>query len=136
VRLTRRYRLSASHRLFSPLLSEAENAQLYGKCANPYGHGHNYAIEISVRGAVNASTGQVVDLRALDELASEEVIAIYDHQDLNSMADFEHTVPTSENLGVMIRRRLAARWQEEFPDGPALDTVRIEETERNIFEIR
>jgi 6-pyruvoyltetrahydropterin/6-carboxytetrahydropterin synthase len=136
VRLTRRYHFSASHRLHTPKLSEAENAEIYGKCANPYGHGHNYAIEVTVRGCIDEATGRVVDLGSLDAYVSAEVIRAYDHQDLNALSEFRATVPTSENLGLAIRRRLEARWRDVFPAGPLLDRVRVEETERNIFEIQ
>ena len=135
MRLTRRYRLSASHRLHSPELPDAENARIYGKCNNPYGHGHNYVVEVSVSGPVDA-TGRVADPRMLDELVQQHVIAAFDHRNLNLLPEFERIVPTSENLGREIHRRLAARWDGVFPAGaPALDRVRVEETERNIFEI-
>jgi 6-pyruvoyltetrahydropterin/6-carboxytetrahydropterin synthase len=136
MRLTRRYRFCASHRLHSAALPDAENARIYGKCNNPYGHGHNYALEVCVRGPVDAGTGRVADFRILDELVQRQVIAAFDHQNVNTLPEFEHIVPTSENLGLEIHRRLAAHWDSSFPGGaPALDRVRVEETERNIFEI-
>jgi 6-pyruvoyltetrahydropterin/6-carboxytetrahydropterin synthase len=136
MRLTRRYHFCASHRLHSPTLTDADNARIYGKCNNPYGHGHNYAVEVSVRGPVDAVTGRVADLRAMDALVEREVLGAFDHQNLNMLPEFERAVPTSENLGLEIHRRLASRWEGAFPDGrPALDRVRVEETERNIFEI-
>jgi 6-pyruvoyltetrahydropterin/6-carboxytetrahydropterin synthase len=136
MRLTRRYRFSASHRLHTPALSDSENRALYGKCNNPYGHGHNYAIEVSVRGEVEERTGRVADLRALDALVERTVLRAFDHRNLNALPEFASAVPTSENLGVEIHRRLASAWAEAFPGGrPVLERVRVEETERNIFEI-
>jgi 6-pyruvoyltetrahydropterin/6-carboxytetrahydropterin synthase len=136
MRLTRRYRFCASHRLHSARLSDAENARIYGKCNNPYGHGHNYAVEVTVRGPVDAVTGRVADPGTLDELVGRQVIGAFDHQNLNVLPAFESVVPTSENLGLEIHRRLAAHWDATFPRGaPVLDRVRVEETERNIFEI-
>ena len=136
MRLTRRYRFCASHRLHSPELPESENARIYGKCNNPYGHGHNYAVDVSLCGPVDAGTGRVADLTVLDELVQRQVIGAFDHQNLNTLPAFERVVPTSENLGLEIHRRLAAHWDRAFPArAPALDSVRVEETERNIFEI-
>jgi 6-pyruvoyltetrahydropterin/6-carboxytetrahydropterin synthase len=136
MRLTRRYRFSASHRLHADGLSAAENAEIYGKCNNPYGHGHNYTVEIAVRGPVDPVSGRVVDPRVLDELVERSVLRAFDHQNLNTLPEFAGIVPTSENLGVEIRRRLAGAWPPGFAEGrPALDRVRVEETERNIFEI-
>jgi 6-pyruvoyltetrahydropterin/6-carboxytetrahydropterin synthase len=136
-RVTRRYAFAASHRLHSVQLSEAENRLLYGKCNNPYGHGHNYVIDVSVRGPLDAATGRAVDIEQLDELVNRQVIEPFDHRNLNvEVAVFTHVVPTSENLGFEICRRLKRHWKEVFPgDWPKLEKVRIEETPRNIFEV-
>jgi 6-pyruvoyltetrahydropterin/6-carboxytetrahydropterin synthase len=138
IRLTRRYRFCASHRLHAAGLSEEENRALYGKCNNPYGHGHDYALEVSLRGPLDAASGRVADLAALDALVREQVLEPFDHRDLNAdVAAFAARVPTTENLAVEIRARLAAHWPEVFPGGaPALDGVRIQETKRNRFELR
>ena len=135
-RVTRRYRFTASHRLHSVRLSQAENRALYGKCNNPYGHGHNYVIEVSVRGPLD-SAGRAVDTLTLDQLVSRQVLQPFDHRNLNAeVAAFAERVPTSENLGVEICRRLKQHWAEVFPGGwPELDKIRIEETPRNIFEV-
>ena len=82
MRLTCRYRFAASHRLDSPALSPEENRKLYGKCNNPYGHGHNYALEVSVEGPVDAD-GQVVNREALDRLVKQYVLGVVDHKNLN-----------------------------------------------------
>ncbi len=135
--VTRRYRFSASHRLNAPDLDAARNRELYGKCNNPYGHGHNYVLDVSVRGPVDARTGRAVDVRALDDLVRKQVLNRFDHRNLNTEIDsFQTVVPTSENLGREIYRRLAASWRAVFPSGsPILEKVTIAETARNIFEV-
>lgn len=136
-RVTRRYRFAASHRLHSVELSEDENRQLYGKCNHPFGHGHNYVVDISATGPADCN-GMAVDVSILDELVAREVLRPFDHRNLNTeVAVFEREVPTSENLAREICRRLKRNWGDAFPgEWPKLLKVRIEETARNIFEIR
>jgi 6-pyruvoyltetrahydropterin/6-carboxytetrahydropterin synthase len=136
-RVTRRYEFAASHRLNSDQLSVADNRLLYGKCNNPYGHGHNYVIEVSVRGPADAATGRAVDTAVLDGLVSREILQPFDHRNLNTeVAAFGQVVATSENLGLEICRRLKRNWKEVFPgEWPKLDKIRIGETPRNIFEV-
>jgi 6-pyruvoyltetrahydropterin/6-carboxytetrahydropterin synthase len=131
VRLTRRYRFAASHRLDSPALSAEENRKLYGKCNNPYGHGHDYSLEISVEGPLNAD-GMVVDREALDGLVEERILRLLDHKNLNQdVPEFEGVVPTTENLASAIERRLRQHWNL----APRLARIRIAETDRNVFEM-
>lgn len=133
VRVTRCYRFAASHRLHSNELSEAENQEVYGKCNNPYGHGHNYAIEIGIRGEIDRNTGCAVDLMKLDKLVNENVVTAFDHRYLNEEVPvFANVVPTAENIGIETRRRLEAVWPASFP---ALEKVRVQETKRNIIEL-
>jgi len=144
-RVTRRYEFAASHRLHSGELSDEENRRLYGKCNNPYGHGHNYVVEVSVRGPLEGATGRAVDIAILDELVAREVVRPLDHHDLNrEVAVFASVVPalvptlvpTSENLGLEICRRLKRNWKQVFPgEWPKLEKIRIGETARNIFEV-
>jgi 6-pyruvoyltetrahydropterin/6-carboxytetrahydropterin synthase len=136
--LTRRYRFSASHRLHTPLLSEADNRELYGKCNNPFGHGHDYTLEVSVRGPVDEATGRVVHIDALDRLVRSQVLEPFDHRDLNAEAPvFTQLVPTTENLAIEIRSRLEAGWASAIPGPrPSLASVRLSETRRNFFEVR
>jgi 6-pyruvoyltetrahydropterin/6-carboxytetrahydropterin synthase len=136
-RVTRQYQFAASHRLHAAALSEEENRRLYGKCNNPYGHGHNYVLEVSVRGPLAGSTGRAVDPRVLDELVRREVVLPFDHKNLNrEVPVFASVVPTSENLGYEICRRLKRNWKQVFPgEWPKLEKVRIGETPRNIFEV-
>ena len=135
--LTRRYRFAASHRLHTPLLGDAENRALYGKCNNPHGHGHNYEVDITVRGPVEEATGRAVDLAQLDRLVKAEVLDAFDHRNLNAeIPQFGAVVPTSENLALELERRLRAAWHGAFPgEWPRLEKLRIAETARNIFEV-
>jgi 6-pyruvoyltetrahydropterin/6-carboxytetrahydropterin synthase len=136
-RVTRRYEFAASHRLNSEQLSAEENRKLYGKCNNPYGHGHNYVVEVSVRGPADEATGRAVDIDLLDRLVRREVLQPFDHRNLNAEVPvFGQVVATSENLGFEICRRLKRNWKEVFPgEWPKLEKVRIGETPRNIFEV-
>jgi 6-pyruvoyltetrahydropterin/6-carboxytetrahydropterin synthase len=137
VRVSRRYTFCASHRLHSPALTDAQNKQIYGKCNNPNGHGHNYEVEVTVRGQVDPVTGRAVDLRKLDQLAEEQILAPFRHRNLNEeVAAFLTEVPTTENLATEVLRRLHAAWPLMFSaEGPLLEKVRIWETERNICEL-
>jgi len=132
VKLTRRYRFSASHRLDTPALSAEQNSKLYGKCNNPYGHGHDYVLDVTVAGSPDES-GQIVGRETLDTLVKERVLARFDHRNLNTdIAELTGVVATTENLAVTIEKTLADGW----PLRARLDRVRISETERNIFELR
>ena len=134
-RLTRTYRFSASHRLHSDALSPESNLELYGKCNNPYGHGHDYVLRVSVRGSVDQATGRVVPPGKLDRYVQRRVTAVFDHKDMNTdVRDFEG-VPTTENLVRDIEKRLRGDWPAEF-GSLQLDGVWIQETPRNLFEQR
>ena len=137
VSLSRTYAFCASHRLHSSGLSDDENRALYGKCNNPNGHGHNYEVELTVRGPVDAVTGRVVALDVLDRLAEEQILTPLRYRNLNEEIDaFRDAVPTTENLAFEVDRRLRAVWESVFGNsGPRLERVRIWETERNICEI-
>ncbi len=138
MRVTRRYRFAASHRLHSRRLSSEENRQVYGKCDNPFGHGHDYVLEISVRGPVSEESGRVVPVRRLDELVEREVLREFRYADLNSRIQTfaaGDVVPTTENVAREIWRRLSRAWPGEFSDGPVLDTVRLYETRKNVIEL-
>ena len=136
-RLTRRYRFSASHRLHALSLSAEENRRLYGKCNNPFGHGHNYVVEVSARGPADDVTGTAVNPAVLDALVNRQVIAAFDHRDLSSEIErFQDLPATSENVAVEICRRLKTHWGEACPGAwPKLEKIRIAETDRNIFEV-
>jgi len=135
--VTRRYRFCASHRLHSELLSEAENQRIFGKCNNPYGHGHDYVLDVSVTGELNATTGLIVRLSDLDRLVQKEVLAGFAYRNLNQdVAEFTELVPTTENVAVVIADRLRQCWPDYFPYSSArISGISIQETERNSFEI-
>ncbi len=137
VYLSRRYRFTAAHRLHAPGLSDAENRAIYGKCNNPFGHGHDYQVEITVAGEVDPVTGRAVSLDALDALALREAVEPFRYRNLNEeVAAFREAVPTTENLAREVDRRLREAWHEAFPPGTArLEKIRIWETPRNICEI-
>lgn len=131
--LTRRYRFCASHRLHSAQLSDEVNQHVYGKCNHPYGHGHNYELEVTVTGPVDERTGRVADLQTLDRLVEDRVIRPLDHRNLNmEVPAFRSLVPTTENLGIVIEQDLRIAWPAALP---ALKRISIWETERNIFVI-
>src|ERR1700730_11037451 len=127
--LTRRYRFSASHRLHSTEMSADENRVTYGKCNNPHGHGHNYALEVTVSGQVDQSTGMVCNLVDLDGFVEREVLSRYHLENLNTLQEFADLVPTTENLSVEIYEILQRGFQKAH-----LERVRLEETMMNSFE--
>lgn len=127
--LTRRYILSASHRLHAASLSDEQNRSVYGKCNNPHGHGHNYALEVTVSGPVSPETGMVCNLVDLDTAVHKDVVERFDHQNLNTLPAFERVVPTTENLAEVIFNILKQSFQSAH-----LEKVRIEETLMNSFE--
>ena len=130
ISLTRRYRFAASHRLYSDKFSEEENQRLYGKCSNPHGHGHNYALEVTITGPVDPATGMITNLGELDPFVEREVVEAFDCKNLNEeVPEFRATVPTTELLTREIYRRLSA-----FP-GARVERVRVEETSKNSFEM-
>lgn len=136
VYLTRRYRFSASHRLHSEALSAEENARIYGKCNNPYGHGHNYTLHVTVAGPVDPATGMTLDLGVLDRVVNEEVLEPLDHTHLNlDVPIFKNVVPTTENLCTEIFKILQAKLAQAAGGNPArLKRVLLEETNSNYFE--
>jgi 6-pyruvoyltetrahydropterin/6-carboxytetrahydropterin synthase len=129
IELGRRYHFSASHRLHSAHLTEQENCRVFGKCNNPFGHGHNYVLEVSVSGRVDPATGMIANLADLDGFVEKAVLQVYDHKSLNEDVEvFQEKVPTTENLCIDIYNRL-----KNFSHAK-LERVRIEETRNNSFE--
>jgi len=127
--LSRRYLFSASHRLHSDAMSDDENQATYGKCNNPYGHGHNYTVEVTVSGQVDGQTGMVCNLVDLDGFMEREVLARYDHENLNTLQEFAEEVPTTENLCMRIYEIVQRGFSHAH-----LERVRLEETMMNSFE--
>ncbi|MCC2669849.1 MAG: 6-pyruvoyl tetrahydropterin synthase [Armatimonadetes bacterium] len=127
--LTRSYEFAAAHRLHSEALSDADNRDLFGKCNNPHGHGHNYVLEVTVGGEPDPRTGLLIDLALLDQVVDEQVVDRYDHRHLNyDIDEFRRLNPTSENLVKVIWDRL----EPVLPAG-VLRAVTVRETERNVF---
>ena len=127
--LSRRYRLSAAHRLASPAYSEARNREVYGKCANPFGHGHNYVVQVTFAGPVDEVTGMVCDLAALDGYARTNLVERFDGMNLNTLDLFREQVSTTENFAREIFEILKGF------GGAELMRVRVEETGNNSFEV-
>lgn len=131
IALTRRYSFPAAHVLSHPALGDAENRRIYGKCANPAGHGHNYGIEVTVTGSGDPRTGRVIAPELLDRIVEERVLARFSHRMLNLEAAFAEWVPTAENIA-----RVAYR---EIDDGlraagqARLLRVLVQETRKNTF---
>jgi len=126
--LSRRYHFSASHRLHSDAYDEARNREIYGKCNNPHGHGHNYTVEVTFSGKVDPLTGMVCDLGALDAFARENVVERFDQTNLNLQDCFANHVSTTENLSIEMYRIFSG-----FP-AAHLERVHIEETSNNSFD--
>jgi 6-pyruvoyltetrahydropterin/6-carboxytetrahydropterin synthase len=131
VRATRLVHFCAAHRLYRPDWSDERNAEVFGDCANPNWHGHNYEIEITVEGPLDPETGFVMDLKRLKDLLEERVLADVDHKNLNTeVAWLEGVNPSTENVAVAIWDRLVG----ELPDGVRLAKVLLRETPRNWVE--
>jgi 6-pyruvoyltetrahydropterin/6-carboxytetrahydropterin synthase len=120
---------SASHRLHSDQMSPEANRETYGKCNNPFGHGHNYTTEITLSGQVDEQTGMVCNLTDLDGFVHEKILKRYDHQNLNLLQEFAESVPTTENLCISIYEIVNRGFHKAH-----LEKVRIEETMLNSFE--
>ena len=131
--LTIQTHFAAAHRLARPELSPEENDAIYGKCARPHGHGHNYLLEVSVRGAIDPRTGMVCDLAALQALVDELVVEPFDHTFLNKdVVHFASTVPTAENIALHIADLLSA---PIAGIGASLHKVRLQESPNNAAEV-
>jgi 6-pyruvoyltetrahydropterin/6-carboxytetrahydropterin synthase len=131
IQLTRCYRFPAAHVLAHRAFTAEQNLRLYGKCANPGGHGHNYGIEVTVRGPVEEESGEVMSRSRLDGLVERRVLRRFRHRMLNDDALFRVTVPTAENLARVIYERLEGPVAES---GRArLVRVRVIETRKNSF---
>ncbi|HZI58479.1 MAG TPA: 6-carboxytetrahydropterin synthase [Verrucomicrobiae bacterium] len=127
--LTRRYWFSASHRLHNEGLSAEENRSVYGKCNNPHGHGHNYAVEVTMGGRVDPATGMICNLADLDAFVQQNIVERFGHENLNTLGEFQGVVPTTENLCI----RLFEILKQGFSHA-RIEKVRVEETMLNSFE--
>ena len=126
--LSRRYHFSASHRLHTDAYDEAQNMAVFGKCNNPHGHGHNYTVQVTLSGQVDPATGMVCDLGELDAFARTNLLARFDHTNLNTLDCFRNKVSTTENLSIEIYRIF-----QNFT-AAHLERVHVEETSNNSFD--
>ncbi|HEX4770073.1 MAG TPA: 6-carboxytetrahydropterin synthase [Bryobacteraceae bacterium] len=134
--ITRRYRFSASHRLHVEHLSDDENVRLYGKCNNPYGHGHDYVLAVTCAGPVDERTGQIVPPGRLDVLVEHTVLRLLASRNINlDVPQFAGLVPTTENLTSVIADLLQREWQRFIPAAVWLTRIHVQETDRNGFEV-
>lgn len=130
--ITRKLEFCASHRLFNPEFSDDKNAEVFGLCNNPNGHGHNYVMEVTVRGEVHPETGMVLDLKALKKLVNEEIILKVDHKNLNVDVPFlKDVIPTAENLAIRFWEVLESKLE-----GGQLHEIKLYESERNFVIYR
>jgi len=130
--ITRREVFSASHRLWNSDLTEDQNIELFDKCANPNGHGHNFILEVTVTGDMKNESGYVMDIKKLKAVIRKEIISKVDHKHLNYDVDFlNDKIPTAENI-------VSAFWQvlENKISGAKLSAIRLHETENNMVEYR
>jgi 6-pyruvoyltetrahydropterin/6-carboxytetrahydropterin synthase len=127
VELTRKTHFAASHRLHSSHLSDEDNKKVYGACNNPYGHGHNYYMEVTVQGEPDPKTGMIINLKVLDDIIDRELVDHVDHHNFNFDVPFtKDVIPTVENLVVVFWNVL----QEHLPNG-MLKQIRLWESENN-----
>jgi 6-pyruvoyltetrahydropterin/6-carboxytetrahydropterin synthase len=126
--LNRRYHFSASHRLHTEVYDAAKNQAVFGKCNNPHGHGHNYTVQVTLSGQVDHSTGMICNLADLDAFAQTNLLARFDHTNLNTLDCFTNAVSTTENLSIEIFRIF-----QNFP-AAHLERVHVEETSNNSFD--
>ena len=130
--LSRRYRFSASHRLHVEHLPAERNRDLFGKCNNPFGHGHNYTMQVTLAGPIDPETGMVVNLADLDGFVRRAVMERFDQANLNEDALFQGAVPSTENLAVLLWHIMELFAQEHAP--VRLCRLRVEETSNNAFD--
>ena len=132
VYVTRRAHFSASHRLFNPNFTDAENEKVFDKCNNPNGHGHNYYLEVTVAGVPNTDTGYVIDLKHLKKIVYDYFLSKVDHKNLNLDVPFlQGIIPTAENIVISAWNQI----QPQIKDGK-LVSVKLYETENNFFEYK
>ena len=130
MKVCRRVSLNAAHRLYRPDWSDEKNLEVFGKCSNPNFHGHNYIIETWLDGPIDPETGYVIDLKILKDILYKEILHRFDHRNLNlDCEEFEGIIPTAENITVVFWNILREKIDSKYGL-----TVRIWETENNIFE--
>ena len=132
VRVIRRERFNAAHRLFNPSWSDEKNEQIFGKCANKNWHGHNYNLFVTVEGPIDEDTGYVIDLKVLSDIIKNRIVDKMDHKNLNLEVDFmKDTITTAENIAIKIYEELES---DIKATGNHLYSVKLYETENNYVE--
>lgn len=130
VAVFRKEHFNAAHRLFNPEWDDITNTKVFGKCANPHFHGHNYEVEVKVTGTLDPKTGYVIDMKVLSDLLSKEVIERFDHRNLNlDVPEFKNLNPTAENIAIVIYNLLRPKINSNLSL-----LIRLYETERNFVE--
>jgi 6-pyruvoyltetrahydropterin/6-carboxytetrahydropterin synthase len=133
--LTRRATFSASHYYWNEAWSAEKNEQVFGRCANRNGHGHNYTLEVTVAGEPDAQTGFVVDLKWLKDVIESEVLSVWDHRHLNlEVPEFANAIPTTENIAIAAWKRLDP--VVKIANGAKLNAIRVYETPEIFAEYR
>ncbi len=137
ISLTRRYRFPASHRLHSPHLSDEQNQRVYGKCNNPFGHGHDYVLDLTISGPLDPATGLLLPIPKLDEFVAAKILRLFAYRNINlNVPQFAHIVPTTENMIRVIADLVVENWTESFGRGPIRPSrIYLQETGRNSFEL-
>ena len=137
VLITRKIEFSASHVYHNARLSPEENRRVFGKCNNPHGHGHDYVMDVTIRGDVDPARGRLISIDALDEFVQSVILKNFDRRNLNlEVSEFATLVPTTEVLSEVIAERLSAAWPVRFGgSGARFEKLRIRETRNNIFEV-
>jgi 6-pyruvoyltetrahydropterin/6-carboxytetrahydropterin synthase len=130
VSVFRKEHFNAAHRLFNPSWNDEKNKEIFGKCALPNYHGHNYEMEVKVTGEPDKETGYVIDLKFLSELIKREIVERFDHKNLNLDAkEFRELNPTAENIVIVIYKLLRPQIDNRFDL-----QIRLYETPRNFVE--
>jgi 6-pyruvoyltetrahydropterin/6-carboxytetrahydropterin synthase len=130
VTVFRREHFNAAHRLHNPNWDDETNRRIFGKCNNPNFHGHNYLLEVAVKGSIDVETGYVIDMKILRDIIREEITDRYDHKNLNlDVPEFKNLNPSAENIACEIWGRISKRLNKDYSL-----TIRLYETERNFVE--
>ena len=131
--VTRTVYFCAAHRLYNPDWSDDQNFEVYGKCSNPGGHGHNYTLKVSISGNFDEKTGMVINVTKLRDILKKEIVEKYDHKNLNDVDDFKNTVPTMEVIALRISKNLEKPFSEV---GIKLAKLKLSESEKNTVTLK
>jgi 6-pyruvoyltetrahydropterin/6-carboxytetrahydropterin synthase len=137
ISVTRLYWFSASHRLHAPQLTDEQNAAVFGKCNNPFGHGHDYVLSVTTAGPLDVRTGLVLRVEELDALVQAKVLQLFAYSNMNTdIPQFRDVVPTTENVAIVIADLIEENWDAFISNRSARPcSVALQETQRNSFEV-